>query len=76
MRALALSLAFLAWLMAGCETSNNAGPCKGFKVFDDHEPGVAYELSVPNAILAAVFSETLVVPAVWATTVAFCPVSQ
>ena len=43
-------------------------------VRDGARPGVTYQLSVPNVIIGAVWSETLVVPVAIMATDFFCPV--
>jgi hypothetical protein len=60
MKTQALILALLLASASGCTTSSVGRPCVG--VLDQKEFGVRYELSVWNAILAVIFSETVIVP--------------
>jgi hypothetical protein len=64
-------VAALAVSLSACTGSTEHGPCIGFD--DDEAPGQVYKISIWNGFLAAFFSETLVVPVVWAFGYAKCP---
>lgn len=68
--ALGLCLAFLT----GCENSNIYGDCVGFG--SEGDPALVYETSVRNAVISIFFVETLIVPVVWVTSDAKCPVRK
>lgn len=63
-----------AIMLSGCTSSNQYGNCKG--AFDKPEPGVEYELSVWNTVLAIVFVETIVVPVVVVANETVCPINH
>ena len=50
----------LVLFLTSCTSQVNGKPCIG--VVDDELPGTTYEVSVWNAIVAVIFSETIVVP--------------
>ncbi len=64
----------LLLLTAGCTSKTEYGECIGF--FDEDNPHLQYKLSIWNTFIAVVFSETLVVPIVYAADYAKCPVGH
>lgn len=71
MRSLALAIA-LALFAQGCTSSVKGVPCVG--LMDTKKPGVEYELSIWNILVAVVFSETIIVPIIVAAKQYECPV--
>lgn len=61
----------LALAVSGCTTHTSGGECVG--LLDDKVPGVKYELSVWNVVMAVVFSETVIVPVVVVASDLQCP---
>jgi len=57
-----------------CTESTKHGECIGFD--DEKDETLVYEISVSNAIIAAIFVETIIVPIVWGLDVAYCPVGE
>lgn len=72
MKAVALVLA--AWMTAACTSETQFGPCIG--AFDDRAPGLRYEVSTKNVVLACIFFETVFVPVIVAAKEVRCPVSR
>lgn len=60
-------------MLAGCESRTKYGECIG--AFAEKDPSLEYEMSVQNAIVAVMFSETIVVPAVMVLDQYRCPVA-
>lgn len=61
----------LALTVQACKTESDAGPCVGLA--DEKDDGFVYELSYRNVFLAALFAETLIVPAVVIAKYLECP---
>lgn len=70
MKRLILAL-MLVTALTGCTGSTQYGPCIG--AFDVEDPALRYQVSLGNVVLACVFSETLIVPAVVVLTRTKCP---
>lgn len=70
MKKFILLLLFMS--IAGCQCSTRYGDCIG--VADDPEPGMRYEASIRNIILALIFIETIFVPAYVLLSDLKCPV--
>lgn len=60
--------------LGACSSKNELGDCVG--VLNNKNPNLNYNLSVWNIIMAGVFSETLIVPAVVVLNQLECPVSK
>lgn len=70
MKKMAIVLAVLL-VLTGCTRSNPRGQCVG--VLDQKKPGVEYDISYWNMIIATIFVETLIVPAVVILKALECP---
>ena len=64
----------LALLASGCTHETQFGECVG--LWEDKEPGLKYELSVRNVVLATVFVQTVFVPIIVVAKEALCPVGR
>lgn len=73
MKKILLSL-MLAFTVAGCTSETEYGDCVG--LFEDRDPTLVYETDTGNVILAVIFSETLIVPAIVLIDETYCPVKQ
>ena len=69
-----LLLVFALMLTVGCTERTNFGECIGFD--DNEELSLEYEISIKNAVISAIFVETIIVPIVWALDDAKCPVGK
>lgn len=58
--------------LTGCESSTPSGKCVG--LWDAQLPGLTYQVSKLNAVVALVFSETIWVPGVVLGWEFYCPV--
>ena len=70
------SLLVCATLMMGCKSSTQYGECVGFLSDEDRSPDLQYSWSGRNLFWTIVFSETLVVPIVYAVGYSHCPVGN
>lgn len=71
MKYLALAAALM---LASCTSETEYGDCLGLA--EDKDPKLKYETDVGNVILAIIFSETIVVPAVVLLSETVCPVAK
>lgn len=71
MKRIFLALAIVA-LLSGCTKKTEYGDCIG--AFDDRRPDLHYKADTGNVVLAIVFSETIIVPAVVVLDETMCPV--
>lgn len=67
-----LLLSLVALMLAGCTTRTDLGPCVGLND-SDRNPTLIYKPSTKNIVLAVIFAETVVVPAIVATSELYCP---
>jgi hypothetical protein len=63
-----------ATLLTSCKGSTEYGDCVGIN--GKQKPEYQYEISMRNAILAAVLVETIIVPVLWYADYAYCPVGK
>jgi ABC-type sulfate transport system permease component len=61
-------------LLSACESQRPGGRCVGIN--EDRAPGVKYETSVRNIVVAVIFVETIFVPVIVALKELSCPVEQ
>jgi len=70
-----LAIVVLASLFfVGCENSTTYGECIGFD--DEEVKELKYEISIRNAVISAIFIESIVVPVIWALDDAKCPIGE
>lgn len=69
-----LTLISILILLAGCTTKTTYGECIG--ITDDKQPNLQYKADTGNIILAFIFSETIVVPAVVVFSDLYCPIAE
>jgi ABC-type uncharacterized transport system auxiliary subunit len=69
-----LLIAALMATLTGCTSSTQYGECVGLADEDSADPKLKYDVSTKNVVLAVVFSETIVVPAVVILGEYKCPV--
>jgi hypothetical protein len=62
--------------LAACKGSTQYGECVGILDEDARDPDLRYELSTRNLVWTIIFSETLLVPIVWAVGYSHCPVGH
>ena len=62
-------------LVVGCKGKTEFGECVGFGS-DERQPDLVYKLSFRNTVWSTIFSQTIIVPVLWATDYAFCPVAM
>ena len=68
-----LIIALAAMFLAGCTEITQFGPCVG--VYNaDRNPKLTYKMDEWNVILAIIFSETIIVPAIVIFNETYCPV--
>lgn len=60
--------------VASCRGSTDYGECIG--IADDGDPHLRYGMSTRNAIVSILLVETVVVPVVWLSTDARCPIAR
>lgn len=65
-------LALLAF--SACTSKTEYGPCVG--VLDEPDPALTYKADAGNIVLAIIFSETIIVPAIVIASELKCPVGQ
>jgi len=58
----------------GCDSETSLGECVG--VLEEKKPNLRYEYDAGNIILAVIFSQTLVVPAIVIFDSLECPVAK
>ena len=72
---LCLFVGTCAAVTSSCYTgSTQYGDCVGLGA--DKVPGLQYDLDVGNVVIAAVFSETIVIPLIILLSDAYCPVGK
>lgn len=64
----------LALCLTACASETDYGRCIG--AFDEPEPGLVYEVSVRNVVLACVFFQTLFAPIIVVAKEVRCPVGK
>jgi len=62
------------FLFTSCTGSTQYGECIG--IADTGKPDLEYKMSIWNALVAAFFFETIIVPVFWAVDYAKCPVAK
>jgi len=61
-------------MTVSCTSGTKYGTCIG--AFEDEDPKLIYAASVKNIVLAVIFSETIIVPAVVIISKTACPVGK
>ncbi len=74
MRPLPFFLALSLLLLTGCEGKTAYGPCIG--ILDEKADDKTYKVSTVNVVVAAILSETIIIPAVVLLTSTFCPIGN
>lgn len=69
-----LVLLVFSLVMSGCDTRTQYGECIG--VLEDPDPSLVYSYDYGNILIGAIFSETLVVPAIVIADCYKCPTSK
>lgn len=69
-----LLLAVMMLVMTGCRGETDYGECVG--LIEDKSPNLEYEVSTRNLIVAIIFSETALVPLIYAVGYIWCPVGR
>lgn len=73
MKKLALILSLL--LLSACTARTSYGDCIGLSDADK-DPHLVYDISVKNAVIGVIFSETIIVPVVVLVKQIQCPVDR
>ena len=59
--------------VTSCTGNTKYGECVGFDS-SDRKPRLIYKISVRNTIWSFIGVETIIVPVLWATSYAYCPI--
>ena len=71
-----IAVGLLAATLVGCTSETKYGKCVGVTEDHDRNPSLVYETSATNVILAFVFGETIIVPAIVVLDETYCPVAK
>lgn len=66
----------LALSLSGCTQHTELGECYGLLTTHKAKPDLVYEYDIGNIIIAALFSETVIVPIIVGADLIKCPVAK
>jgi len=75
MRSLFLA-ALLALGLTGCTDKTEFGPCVGAFEEERRDPALDYRMSTTNVVVAVIFWETVIVPAIVVLDETYCPIGR